>query len=237
MKRLWVLVCFYALSQTELLFKVNETKIMEAPPTSKQSSVKGGIQQGASTRVHNMVVEAGKSGATRLRSAGTVIQSRANMMINKAKEGTIEGAKLADKAITGAKNFDPSRIKVMETTLGNKVIVHDPAENTHTFANKISDIINRNEGVYLGGTKGTGNVRRLDDVPRIKEVEVNFKRNDKHDSEEFARQLKDQEKGMNELTVDEYLKNREKYIEQGRAIEGNAAHQAAREEAYVQKIE
>ncbi|MED3964073.1 polymorphic toxin type 15 domain-containing protein [Niallia taxi] len=84
--------------------------------------------------------------------------------------------------------------------------------------------------------KGTGNVKHLDDVPRIKEVEVNFKRNDKHDSEEFARQLKDQEKGMNELTVDEYLKNREKYIEQGRAIEGNAAQQAAREEAYVQKI-
>ncbi len=26
------------------------------------------------------------------------------------------------------------------------------------------------------GTKGTGNVRRLDDIPRIKEVEVNFKR-------------------------------------------------------------
>ncbi|MEE6132213.1 polymorphic toxin type 15 domain-containing protein [Priestia sp. GS2] len=85
-------------------------------------------------------------------------------------------------------------------------------------------------------SKGTGNVKHLDDVPRIKEVEVNFKRNDKHDSEEFARQLKDQEKGMNELTVDEYLKNREKYIEQGRAIEGNAAQQAAREEAYVQKI-
>ena len=104
-----------------------------------------------------MVVESGKSSAARLRSAGTVIQSRVNMMINKAKEGTIAGAKLADKAITGAKNLDPRRIKVMETTLGNKVIVHDPAENTHTFANKISDIINRNEGVNLGGgTKGTG---------------------------------------------------------------------------------
>ncbi|WP_394336050.1 polymorphic toxin type 15 domain-containing protein [Bacillus safensis] len=87
-----------------------------------------------------------------------------------------------------------------------------------------------------GKGKGTGNVKHLDDVSRIKEVEVNFKRNDKHDSEEFARQLKDQEKGMNELTVDEYLKNREKYIEQGRAIESNAAQQAAREEAYVQKI-
>ncbi len=87
-----------------------------------------------------------------------------------------------------------------------------------------------------GTTKGTGNVKHLDDVPRIKKIEVNFNRNVKHDPEEFTRQLKDQEKGMNELTVDEYLKNREKYIEQGRAIEGNAAQQAAREEAYVQKI-
>ncbi|WP_373696011.1 polymorphic toxin type 15 domain-containing protein [Bacillus mycoides] len=65
---------------------------------------------------------------------------------------------------------------------------------------------------------------------------MNFNRNVKHDSEEFARQLKDQEKGMNELTVDEYLKNCERYIAQGRAIEGNAVQQAAREEAYVQKV-
>ncbi|WP_257152590.1 polymorphic toxin type 15 domain-containing protein [Bacillus sp. AFS059628] len=36
--------------------------------------------------------------------------------------------------------------------------------------------------------------------------------------------------------MDEYLKNRERYIAQGRAIEGNAAQQAAREEAYVQKV-
>lgn len=86
------------------------------------------------------------------------------------------------------------------------------------------------------GTKGTGNGKHLNDIRRIKEIEVNFNRNVKHDSEEFARQLKDQEKGMNELTVDEYLKNRERYIAQGRAIEGNAAQQAAREEAYVQKV-
>ena len=44
-------------------------------PAALRSSVKGGIQQGATARVHNMVVEAGKSGAIRLRSAGTVILS------------------------------------------------------------------------------------------------------------------------------------------------------------------
>ncbi|GEL05967.1 hypothetical protein HNQ42_002194 [Rummeliibacillus stabekisii] len=132
----------------------------------------------------------------------------------------------------------PIEVRAVQTTAGNVVTGVErglpsgklPAKADEYLAIKQAE----KDGVLAG--KGTGNVKHLDDVPRIKEVEVNFKRNDKHDSEEFARQLKDQEKGMNELTVDEYLKNREKYIEQGRAIEGNAAQQAAREEAYVQKI-
>ncbi len=99
-----------------------------------------------------------------------------------------------------------------------------------------ASIQSRISNLESDGVKGTGNSKHLNDVPKIKEIEVNFNRNVKHDSEEFARQLKDQEKGMNELTVDEYLKNRERYIAQGRAIEGNAAQQAAREEAYVQKV-
>ena len=41
---------------------------------------------------------------------------------------------------------------------------------------------------------------------------------------------------MNKLTVDEYLKNRERYIAEGRAIEGNAAQQAARKEALAIKV-
>ena len=42
---------------------------------------------------------------------------------------------------------------------------------------------------------------------------------------------------MNELTVDEYLKNRVRYIVEGRAIEGNTAQQTAREKARSKRIE
>ena len=83
---------------------------------------------------------------------------------------------------------------------------------------------------------GKGTPKNVRNTTRIQEVGVNFKRNVKHDSEEFTRQLKDQEKGMNELTMDEYLKNRERYIAEGRALEGNAAQQTAREEAFSDKI-
>ncbi len=82
----------------------------------------------------------------------------------------------------------------------------------------------------LPETEGTG------EVTRLPETEVKFKYNPKHNSAEFTRQLKAQEEGMNKLTVDEYLKNRQKYIDEGRAIEGDLAQQAAREQAYTDKV-
>ena len=41
---------------------------------------------------------------------------------------------------------------------------------------------------------------------------------------------------MNELTINEYFKNREKYLTEGRSIEGKAAQQAARENAYMEQV-
>ncbi|MFC6995419.1 polymorphic toxin type 15 domain-containing protein [Streptococcus loxodontisalivarius] len=76
-----------------------------------------------------------------------------------------------------------------------------------------------------------------DEVARLEKIEVEFNHNPKHDEIEFSRQLANQEKGMNELTVQEYLDNREKYIAEGRAIEGNAAQQAARKEALSRKFQ
>nr|WP_309599744.1 polymorphic toxin type 15 domain-containing protein [Bacillus wiedmannii] len=76
----------------------------------------------------------------------------------------------------------------------------------------------------------------LDNVPRIDEMEVNCNYKTKFDSEEFARQLKDQEKGMNALNVYEYQQNRKRFIDEGRAIGGNVAQQAAGERALRDKL-
>lgn len=107
---------------------------------------------------------------------------------------------------------------------------------------KLKDIMQNMDNLNVKGggkddiIKGASRANKLDDIPRLAKIEVNFNRNLKHDPEEFARQLKDQEKGMNELTVDEYLKNRERYIAEGRALEGNVAQQTAREEAFSDKV-
>ncbi|MBF1111487.1 MAG: hypothetical protein HXL62_04100 [Streptococcus sp.] len=78
-------------------------------------------------------------------------------------------------------------------------------------------------------------MQHIDDIPRIEEIKVKFNHNPKHREEEFSRQLADQQNGMNELTVQEYLDNRERYIAEGRALEGNAVQQAARREALSRK--
>lgn len=66
---------------------------------------------------------------------------------------------------------------------------------------------------------------------RLPKMEVKFKRNPKHDSKEFNRQFKKQEEGMNKLTVDEFIKNRDKYLK-----EGTKAQREARKDALDNKI-
>jgi len=82
--------------------------------------------------------------------------------------------------------------------------------------------------------EGMGNVNKTSvNVPRIEEIEVKFKRNKKHDSEEFKRQLKDQQDGINEITVEEFLTNRDRYLKDGRALEGDAAQKLARKKVIL----
>ncbi|WP_147536281.1 hypothetical protein [Bacillus marasmi] len=64
---------------------------------------------------------------------------------------------------TGAKNLNPLRIKLVEDTMGNKILAHDSAVNTHSIENGLRDYVSRIEGVKVGsgGTKGTGEVAGL----------------------------------------------------------------------------
>ncbi|MHC3682784.1 polymorphic toxin type 15 domain-containing protein [Streptococcus suis] len=73
------------------------------------------------------------------------------------------------------------------------------------------------------------------DVNRTPEVEIQFNRNVKHDGDEFSRQLKNQQDGMNKLTVEDYIKNRGDYLANGRSSAGNSAQKAARDNALSDK--
>ncbi|MFF2456779.1 T7SS effector LXG polymorphic toxin [Peribacillus simplex] len=168
--------------------------------------------------------------------------------------GVAGAAKVADKVASGTK-FVPyskefaqrqvQKAKVFGRQIGNvevplRIRVEELAtaygnNYKHVTFDKttIKDIVQK-FAVKSDGGKVTGIVYH---VQRISEIEVKFKQNPNHNAEEFTRQLKDQEKGLNGLTIEEYLKNRERYIEEGRALEGNAAQKAARVKAYLDKVD
>lgn len=88
----------------------------------------------------------------------------------------------------------------------------------------------------IQGTQAIRAAQESDDVSRLDEIEVKFDYKSKYDKKEFARQLADQQDGMNQLTVQEYLENRQNYIAHGRSTEGGAVQAAARQDALMDKI-
>ncbi|MFC3932416.1 polymorphic toxin type 15 domain-containing protein, partial [Streptococcus dentapri] len=140
-----------------------------------------------------------------------------------------DGSGLEAGAVSGAKGSSVPRAKVGDVEAPARAGEVSGSARELPKASPKMDTPEGKAGEVAGVTSA------VDDVPRIDKVEVEFNRNPKHDEVEFSRQLADQEKGMNELTVQEYLDNREKYIAEGRALEGDAAQKAAREDAFETK--
>lgn len=100
-------------------------------------------------------------------------------------------------------------------------------------------VANSGKGSYGRVTEFRSSIDANDivEIKRIDEKTINFKFNDKYDYDEFMRQLKNQEKGMNDLSIDEFLKNRENYKLNGRSTEANKLQKEFREIALADKIE
>jgi hypothetical protein len=88
---------------------------------------------------------------------------------------------------------------------------------------------NQQNNNQQGGGGGNGPNNGIKVKARMKPHEPKcFKKNAKGDPKEYDRQLADQEKGLNDLTVKEYLEGRERYQQIGRHGTGKA-QQAARD--------
>lgn len=77
---------------------------------------------------------------------------------------------------------------------------------------------------------------KFPDPDRTEKIKIIFKMKPNLDIDEFKRQLKDQEIGMNKLTIAESLKNRENYKKIGRDPTSNAYQRKEREEAFAKKL-
>ena len=184
-------------------------------------------------------------------------KNRVSNVKNQAISASTEGLSNKVRNFSDAIETDRQNIHNTLDSLGNKnrlsfVTVDDvpvdlPKSKVSTKMDDLADRIQQISAEHkqkIEAFEGRGGgrtsnkipkIQHIDDIPRIEEIQVEFNRNPKHPEEEFSRQLADQQNGMNELTVQEYLDNRERYIAEGRALEGNAAQRVARENAFSDK--
>jgi len=64
-----------------------------------------------------------------------------------------------------------------------------------------------------------------------------FRPNPNHNYDEFVRQLEGQQDGLNSLTVDDFINNRDDYLANGRSSEGAQAQREFRERALQERID
>ena len=163
-------------------------------------------------------------------SAATI---RKNLLSDALKDGVTSRLKKLQNILT-LKNLDENWLRKVQTGILDlfpyrRVAMQMPSGTTVY-------VIVKREAKPQVSKIDTGNSGVIKQISRIDEVKIDFKRNPKHDKDEFERQLKAQEEGLNSLTVDEFIKNRDNYLKNGRAPEGDAAQKAAREKAYLDKV-
>ena len=226
------------------LAKTGKTAGLTAVKNSLKTTLKEGLEQGAKNLdsfkgVLKNAKGLGDNVLSQIKTYGKQLDNlRPSKMLSNSAESLSNGLRNADNMLSeAAQNFrlniglEPQLASGVMSSSGGK-LTH-LADNLSAFAKNLDGSVD--EVVEAGSKVRKDAVKLGDDVPRLKKIEVNFNRNIKYNEPEFARQLADQEKGMNELTVKEYLDNRERYIAEGRALEGNSAQQAARREALSKK--
>lgn len=102
----------------------------------------------------------------------------------------------------------------------------------HKMTHTPKDSMVKSEGKHVNHTNNS-----RENIKKIEPISVSFKRNIKHDEKEFYRQLKNQEQGLNKLTVKKYMDNREKYIKNGIDIEAKHYQMLMREKAIKRKFQ
>ncbi|WP_235920066.1 AHH domain-containing protein [Heyndrickxia coagulans] len=126
-----------------------------------KTGLKAGIQR-ESRHVANMVIDAGKDSATRIRSAKAWAKEVPGKVKQKVADDIIDTARLMDSTCTFAKNILPSRqMGLLAEGVGS---IRAPAENTRTVEDGVRALFSKTDEVNIGsgpGNKGAGEVNRL----------------------------------------------------------------------------
>lgn len=141
------------------------------------------------------------------------------------------GAKLLTTALEKKKNAT----SMHEFKKAAKLFAESIAKIGVNVLMLIVSLVQTGKAVYRGKTISINekpNAKRIE-----KQVEIKFKIKEKFDATEYRRQLKNQEDGLNKLTIQEYLDNIKEYKANGRGTEAAKIQKKVRQDALDYKIQ
>ena len=140
------------------------------------------------------------------------------------------GAKLLTTALEKKKNAT----SMHEFKKAAKLFAESIAKIGVNVLMLIVSLVQTGKAVYKGKTISINekpNAKRIE-----KQVEIKFKIKEKFDATEYRRQLKNQEDGLNKLTIQEYLDNIKEYKANGRGAEAAKVQKQIRNVEKAKKI-
>jgi len=178
-----------------------------------------------------------RSGARVYNMADDAMRNTRKATTGFSHEATEQLAKHGDEVAKYGDNVSKG-LKETAEQAGKKVGQEFSQETSEQLVKHSDDVAKGLEETAETGKRAANNFADDigEEIPRLDEVSVEFKYKDKFDETEFSRQLKGQQDGLNDLTVQEYFDNRERYLKEGRSKEGSKAQKAARKEALEDKI-
>lgn len=141
------------------------------------------------------------------------------------------GAKLLTTALEKKKNAT----SMHEFKKAAKLFAESIAKIGVNVLMLIVSLVQTGKAIYKGKTISINerpNVKRIE-----KQVEIKFKIKEKFDATEYRRQLKNQEDGLNKLTIQEYLDNIKEYKSNGRGTDAAKLQKKVREKAFEDKVD
>ena len=142
-----------------------------------------------------------------------------------------------DKAYDAIYQSTDSRILAM---LGSNVVEGVLSGNpANSSVSEIGDVARKTDLDNYRYRLESESIYPISEVSKVEMPEINtvFNYKSKFDEKEFARQLENQEKGLNSLTIAEFVENRKKYNVAGRNKKANQFQKELRDKFKQDKIE
>ena len=161
----------------------------------------------------------------------------------KFKAIAVDGGRILIGNIAEDKTYDviyqstDSRILAM---LGSNVVEGVLSRNpVNSSVSEIGDVARKTDLDNYRYRLESESIYPISEVSKVEMPEINtvFNYKSKFDEKEFARQLENQEKGLNSLTIAEFVENRKKYNVAGRNKKANQFQKELRDKFKQDKIE